>query len=96
MNNYKKILDWIENCKRWSKAGSEQWGSNFGKADPWLIAYALTYNYTIVTMDGNGRATLPDANANSSREPKISAVACEFGVKTITIYELIEDLKIVL
>lgn len=90
---YSGIMDWIETSTRWGPAGISNWRVS-EKADPWLIATAKVNHQVIVTMDGNGRATLPDVSSLSKREPKINAVANRFGVKTITLYELLSELEL--
>jgi len=64
------------------------------KADPWLIATAMVNHQTIVTLDGNGRAFMPNVGSLSKQEPKIDAVARQFDVQTVTIYELLDRLKL--
>lgn len=93
ISKYNEVMDWISNCNRWSPAGISQWQSP-DKADPWLIATAMLNNDVIVTMDGNGRATMPDIGSDSSREPKIGAVANQFGVRTIALYDMLDELKL--
>lgn len=90
---YGEIMDWITQSERWSAAGISTWQSP-DKADPWLIATAKINHQTIVTLDGNGRATMPNVGSNSGKEPKINAVAGQFNVPTITIYELLEQLDL--
>ncbi|MFD1420127.1 DUF4411 family protein [Lactiplantibacillus songbeiensis] len=90
---YGEIMDWITQSKRWSAAGISEWQSP-DKADPWLIATAKINKQTIVTLDGNGRATMPNVGSASGKEPKINAVAGQFNVPTITIYELLEQLNL--
>lgn len=90
---YRRVMNWITTSTRWSPAGIAQWQSPY-KADPWLIATAKINRQTIVTMDGNGHATMPDIGALSGKEPKINAVATQFGVTTIPIYVLLEQLHL--
>lgn len=92
---YSEIMDWVTNCKRWNAAGISKWQSP-DKADPWLIATAQVNQQVIVTMDGNGHAFMPNDGVLSKQEPKIDAVARQFGVQTMTIYELLEKLQLVL
>lgn len=92
---YSEIMDWITQSKRWGAAGIAKW-QNPDKADPWLIATAKVNKQTIVTLDGNGRATLPNLGIASGKEPKINAVAEHFKVPTMTIYELLEQLNLFL
>jgi len=86
-------MDWVTDSKYWNAAGISKWQSP-DKADPWLVATAKVNQQTIVTMDGNGRAFMPDDGVLSKQEPKISAVSTHFGVQTITIYELLDKLNL--
>ncbi|MBU7461973.1 MULTISPECIES: DUF4411 family protein [Lactiplantibacillus] len=90
---YNDVMNWITQSKRWNAAGISEWQSP-DKADPWLIATAKVNSQTIVTLDGNGRATMPNIGSNSKKEPKINAVATQFNVPTMTIYELLEKLDL--
>lgn len=90
---YSDVMDWITQSKRWSAAGISEWQVP-DKADPWLIATAKVNGQTIVTLDGNGRATMPNIGSDSKKEPKINAVANQFNVSTMTIYELLEKLNL--
>jgi len=90
---YSHVMDWISQANRWSAAGVAQWQLP-DKADPWLIATAMVNHQTIVTLDGNGRAFMPNVGSLSKQEPKIDAVARQFDVQTVTIYELLDRLKL--
>lgn len=93
VSEYSEVMDWITDSTRWNEAGISEW-QNPDKADPWLIATAKINNQTIVTLDGGGNVSLPNINSLSKKEPKISAVAAHFGVRTITMYELLLELKL--
>lgn len=95
IKEYQHVMTWIRNSNRWGNAGIIQW-EDVDKADPWLIATAMAYDQTIVTMDGGNRNTsnLPNVGSDSKREPKISAVANELNVRTIPMYELLKEMQI--
>lgn len=90
---YNDVMEWVTNSTRWDDAGFSQWQLP-DKADPWLVATAKVNHQIIVTFDGNGRAASPDLNSYSKREPKINSVAEHFNVKTITMYELLDQLQL--
>lgn len=90
---YSQVMNWVTTATRWNTAGIAQWQSP-DKADPWLIATAMVNHQAIVTLDGNGHAFMPDEQAFSKQEPKISAVAEQFGVPTLTLYELLDKLHL--
>ncbi|WP_317696594.1 DUF4411 family protein [Xylocopilactobacillus apis] len=90
---YNKLIKWVRNCSRWSEAGFAEWQKP-EKADPWLIAIAKVNDFTIVTLDGNLRTSLPDKKSFSNKEPKISAVANRYEVSTIPMYELLKEMEL--
>lgn len=90
MSEYQEIQKYIVNSGCWKSAGYLQW-SGYEKADPWLIATAMHFDYTIVTHE-RARPRM-DKSHPSKREPKITVVADNFGVETIKIYDLLEKLK---
>lgn len=91
VNEYNKVMDWIKQSGYWATSGIAEW-ERVEKADPWLIATAMAKNLTIVTLDGIGRSLLPQVGMKVKKEPKIVAVAQHFNVKTIAIYDLLEEL----
>ena len=93
ITSYNDIMDWITQSTRWNTAGIASW-QDPDKADPWLIATAKINHQIIVTMDGNGHASMPDIGSLSKQEPKIAAVATQFDVQTITIYDLLDTLNL--
>ncbi|MCH4009949.1 DUF4411 family protein [Companilactobacillus sp.] len=95
LDKYGKVQDWISMSNRWSDAGISRW-DDVDKADPWLIAVAISQGHTIVTFDGAAKLSLPDVGSESGREPKISGVANQFGIRVITFYELLEELQLTL
>ncbi|GEQ32635.1 hypothetical protein B795N_05170 [Marinilactibacillus psychrotolerans] len=88
LNNYAKVLNHVDQSPFYKQKSYDLW-ADFKKADPWLIAIALTHGYTIVTMEvrnthlGSGPAT--------SKEPKIPDVCNALGVECINLYDLMHD-----
>lgn len=102
--NYAKVIDYINNSGIYGGAGARDW-SREGKADPILIAIAMSYDYKIVTSekftgefvslkDEDGKATnkLKNPNYSTNKEPKIPDVAQHFGVSCISLYDVEEIL----
>lgn len=87
---YRKVQEYIIESGYWKEAGYIQW-SDAEKADPWLIATAMHYDYVIVTHE-RSRPRM-DRNNPSSKEPKITTVSDNFNVKTMKIYDLLEKLS---
>lgn len=50
LNNYAKVLNHVNQSPFYKQRSYDLWAA-FEKADPWLIAIALTHGYTIVTME---------------------------------------------
>lgn len=87
---YAEIQQWIARCGYWTNVGFTQWASP-EKADPWLIAVAKINDLIIVSHERS--RPMMDANRPSKKEPKITTVAEQFGVKVIPIYEMLYDLN---
>ncbi|MDV7715265.1 DUF4411 family protein [Oenococcus oeni] len=91
--SYAQIQEWISTCGYWKPSGFSLW-STTDKADPWLIATAMSHrNFTIVSHEKN-RPFL-DINRPSKKEPKITSVADQFKVKVIPIYDLLSEINFV-
>ncbi|MFL2121486.1 DUF4411 family protein [Marinilactibacillus psychrotolerans] len=88
INNYAKVLNYIEQSPFYQQKSYDLW-ADFEKADPWLIAIALTYGYTIVTMEV--RNTSLSSGSPTSKEPKIPDVCDALGVECINLYDLMHD-----
>lgn len=85
VQTYSSILQYLISSNKWTPAGYEQWTTDIGKADPWLIACAKENDLTIITDEKN---TGPNGHATDN-EPKIPFVAENFGVRTIDFWELL-------
>lgn len=88
LNNYAKVLEYVDSTPFYSPRSYDQWTA-FEKADPWLIAIAKTYDYTIVTMEvrnNNLSSTSP-----TSKEPRIPDVCDALGVECINLFELMHE-----
>lgn len=76
---YSEILDYLNTCGLYSQDSFRQWTPE-DKADPWLIAAAMTTGATIVT---NEVPAHPSRQQQMKREPKIPDVAANFEARTI-------------
>ncbi|MDV0445211.1 hypothetical protein MmiAt1_07680 [Methanimicrococcus sp. At1] len=90
VNSYAEIIKYIEECGCYEiNKALDQW--NLPAADPWLIAAACVYGYTVVTFE------LPNNNlspANQSRKIKIPDVCRPFGIQYCNLYEMMRELSI--
>ncbi|MEK4168381.1 DUF4411 family protein [Staphylococcus sp. FSL W8-1268] len=87
--NYQKILNYIQSQSCYQEIALKKW-SDQNVADPWLIATAMTFNYTIVTfeMDRNKMQL-----NNQLNEAKIPEICKAFGVNYCNLFEMLEKLN---
>ncbi|MDI6619349.1 MAG: DUF4411 family protein [Clostridiales bacterium] len=88
IEKYSEILTYIQASKYYSSKALAEW-SKSNIADPWLIAAASTYGYTIITFE---RPVSMDAN-NPSSHPKIPNICSEFKVKYNDLYYMMKQLS---
>lgn len=87
-----EVLQSLKNDPRYKQKAFEEWAENEEVADPWLIGCAAVYGLTIVTFE-------PYVNINEtnpSKTAKIPNLAELFGVRTINLFEMLREQKIVL
>lgn len=90
LSEYKKILKYIKDADIYTQRSFDEW-SLIEKADPWLIAIAKVYGYTIVTMEERDRNLNP--KFPTRKEPRIPDVCAALGVDCINLYELMKEQK---
>lgn len=90
--NYQSVLQYIQTSGLYKESALAAWApANI--ADPWMIAAAKAYGYTIVTLEvpsGGLSTKTPNKNA------KIPDVAKALGVKTSSLFEMMRMLEIAL
>lgn len=91
LDNYKKVLSYVKNCGLYKENAFYQW-SNIKVADPWLIATAMKYNYTIVTFEKRDNLQMN----NKTKSAKIPNVCDKFNVKCCSLYEMMSKLDIMI
>jgi hypothetical protein len=92
LQNYGKVLNHIQNDKCYNAKALAEW-SQTAIADPWLVATAMTYRYTIITFEkpvGNLNAGAPVGH------PKIPDVCNAFNVSYQNLYYMMRKLSITL
>ncbi|RIO37293.1 DUF4411 family protein [Staphylococcus saprophyticus] len=89
LENYAEILNHVQNSGKYKESALEQW-SNIKIADPWLIATAKKFDYTIVTFETGQNLQIK----NKAKAAKIPNVCDHFGVKYCTLYEMMHKLNI--
>lgn len=85
---YAKVLQHIQTNPLYKSAALTEW-SKANIADPWLIATAKVYGYTIITFEERGKIS----PGSPSKNAKIPNVADHFGVKTEKLYYLMRELE---
>ena len=74
LQEYAKVLNYLQCNPLYTDRALRAWATE-GIADPWLIAAAKAYDYTIITLEATaGPITTP------SRKPKIPNICLELGV----------------
>lgn len=88
--NYGRVLQAIQDNPIYKETALANW-SQETVADAWLIATALTNNYTVITFE---KGQLTPNSKNVFKNAKIPDVAEDFGVKVADLYYLMRKLGI--
>lgn len=91
LKKYGEVLEFVKNAPHYKEAALQEW-SRPTVADPWLIATAAVYGYTIITLE---KSAMPNTNSPSGK-PKIPDVASEFDVKTDDLFFFLRQSGVVL
>lgn len=88
IGKYQKVINYISESEYYNQKALDKWSDN-EIADPWLIACASVFNYTIITFES------PNSNlkANKSSNPKIPDVCDHFGVKCENLFYMMRNLS---
>ena len=86
---YAEVLTHIQSNPCYKEAALHEW-SRESVADPWLIATAAVYGYTIVTLEKPNANLHPNAPAKNA---KIPDVAQALGVQTKDLFLLMRSLN---
>ena len=90
LSRWSEILEYIQKSPYYKPAALEEWARD-SVADPWLIATASVFDYTLVTFETPNNSL----NVNQkSKNPKIPDVAKEFGVRTVWLFDMMRSLGI--
>ena len=88
LQRYGEVLQHIQKNPVYKVATLTEW-SRETVADPWLIATAASYNYTIITFEESNTGL---SSRTPSTNAKIPDVAQTFGVKTEKLYYMMREL----
>ena len=87
---YTEVMQYIQHCGFYNNKGLLKW-SDIKIADPWLIAAAKVYDLSIVTFEvRDGGLSLK----NQTGSIKIPDVADHFGVESLNLYAMMEEIGI--
>ena len=82
---YRDVLSFIQQSDQYSEAALRLW-SRENVADPWLIAVAAAYDYTILSFEQSaGRIT------TSSNNPKLPDIARHFHVAYTSLFDMMRQ-----
>lgn len=91
--NYRQVIQFIATSGYYKDPGVQNW-MDLTKADPQLIAIAMTYGWQIVTFEQS--AGHLDKRNPTSKEPKIPDVADHFGVKCVDLFNMEDSYQLVI
>jgi hypothetical protein len=86
---YANILQSVQKDPCYSERALRAWADE-SVADPWLVAAAVVYGFTIVTFEKYVKIN----TSNPSGTPKIPNIAEKFHVRTIDLFQMIRELGI--
>lgn len=90
VDNYGTVMRYLKNCGYYTDKGVNSWAQG-DVADPWLVAVAMAYKYTVVTFEvGSGALSVKVKTG----KVKIPDVAAHFNVECVDLYEMMRRLKI--
>jgi hypothetical protein len=77
---YGKVVNYVQNNSRYRQQWIASW---LAGADPWIVAYPMALGGRIVTFE---------KPAPTGKKPKIPDVAQQFGIKCLTIWDMLTEL----
>lgn len=89
LQQYSKVLQYIQENPVYQAAALTEWARE-SVADPWLIATAAVYGYTIITFEAENKGL---NSRNPSKNAKIPNVAKQFGVNVKNLYYMMRALN---
>ena len=90
IGKYQEVLQYVQNCGLYKEQALEAWVPAH-IADPWLIAAASVFGYTIITSEVSSSGLNPKT---PNKNAKIPDVAKAFGVKTNNLFYMMRELGI--
>lgn len=90
IDKYGEVLTFLQNSPLYSERALRNW-SNINVADPWLIAAASAFGYTLVTFETSAGLISEDS---PSGKPKIPDIARRFDVKCVNLFYFMRKMDI--
>ena len=85
IQTYRDVLSFIQQSDQYTESALRLW-SRENVADPWLIAAAKVYGYTLLSFEQSvGRIT------RRSNNPKLPDVACHFQVPYTALFDMMRQ-----
>ena len=84
LNNYASIVNWVSMSHHYTDNAIQEF-SETDLADPWLIAFAMSNDWTIVTYE--------KSEPNRKNKIKIPEVCNQFDVRYINTIEMLRELN---
>ena len=90
IQTYRDVLSFIQQSDQYTESALRLW-SRENVADPWLIAVAAAYDYTILSFEQSaGRIT------TSSNNPKLPDIARHFHVAYTSLFDMMRNESFIL
>ena len=92
LQKYREVLSFIQQSDKYSEAALRRW-SQLDIADPWLIAAAKVYGYTLLSFEQSA-GTIPEGSR--SKDPKLPDVAHHFQVPYTSLFDMMRNESFIL
>ena len=92
LQKYRNVLSFIHQSDKYSEAALRRW-SQLNIADPWLIAAAKVYGYTLLSFEQSA-GTIPEGSR--SKNPKLPDVARHFQVPYTSLFDMMRNESFIL
>ncbi|HIA3652971.1 MULTISPECIES: DUF4411 family protein [Enterococcus] len=88
LTNYAIVMNHLQIDDKYLEDAAREW-SDVKVADPWLIAVAKTYGYTIVSFEKR----MSISSRNPTKRAKIPNICDDFGIKYCNLFDMMKVLK---
>lgn len=88
IRNYSTVINYLRSSGYYKPSALHEW-SDISVADPWLIATAMSNEYTIVTFEKYANVNIN----NPMKRAKIPTVCNAMGVEYCTLVDLMKEFQ---